>query len=58
MTIIEGMVPYNVIRPTPTHVRKTSAGNVMLGRNPTLETALAPLKGTPHRWNSWTTCGR
>lgn len=45
MTIIEGMVPYNVIRPTPTHVRKTSAGNVMLGRNPTLEAALAPLKG-------------
>lgn len=45
MTIIEGMVPYNVIRPTPTHVRKTSAGNIIVGRNATLEAALAPLKG-------------
>lgn len=46
MTIIEGMVPYNVIRPTPTHVRKTSGGNIIVGRNTALETALAPLKPT------------
>ena len=45
MRVIEGMVPYNVVRPTPTHVRKTSAGNIIVGRNATLEAALAPLKG-------------
>ena len=46
MTIIEGMVPYNVVRPTPTHVRKTSAGNIIVGRNAMLETALSPLNGS------------
>ncbi|MET3611965.1 2-dehydropantoate 2-reductase [Rhizobium aquaticum] len=46
MTIVEGMVPYNVIRPTPTHVRKTSAGNIIVARNAVLEAALAPLKST------------
>ncbi|MCD2173736.1 2-dehydropantoate 2-reductase [Rhizobium sp. C4] len=46
MTVVEGMVPYNVIRPNPTHVRKTSAGNIIAGRNPVLEAALAPLAGT------------
>jgi len=46
MTIIEGMVPYNVVRPTPTHVRKTSAGNIIVARNAMIEAALAPLDGT------------
>lgn len=46
MTIIEGMVPYNVVRPTPTHVRKTSAGHIMIARNAVLEAALSPLKAT------------
>ncbi len=46
MTIVEGMVPYNVIRPTPTHVRKTSAGNIIVARNAVLEAALASLKST------------
>ena len=46
MTIVEGMVPYNVVRPKPTHVRKTSAGNIIAGRNAALEEALAPLKAT------------
>jgi 2-dehydropantoate 2-reductase len=46
MTVVEGMVPYNVIRPTPTHVRKTSAGNIIVGQNAMVETALAPLKGS------------
>lgn len=46
MTVVEGMVPYNVIRPSPAHVRKTSAGNITTGRHPVLEAALAPLAGT------------
>ncbi|HWU62303.1 MAG TPA: 2-dehydropantoate 2-reductase [Ensifer sp.] len=46
MTIVEGMVPYNVVRPAPTHVRKTSAGNIVIGANALLEAALAPLAGT------------
>ena len=44
MTIIEGMVPYNVVRPAPTHVRKTSAGNIIVERHAVLEATLAPLK--------------
>jgi 2-dehydropantoate 2-reductase len=47
MTIVEGMVPYNVIRPQPAHFRKASTGGLMAGRNARLETALAPLSGTP-----------
>ncbi len=46
MTIVEGMVAYNVVRPSPTRVRKTSAGNIIVGRNATLEAALAPLSTT------------
>lgn len=45
-TIIEGMVPYNVVRPRSAHFRKTSAGKLVIGRHAALEAALAPLAGT------------
>ncbi|MCD2176337.1 2-dehydropantoate 2-reductase [Rhizobium sp. C1] len=46
MSIVEGMVPYNVVRPTPTRFRKTSAGHVAMGRNASLEAAFAPLSAS------------
>lgn len=41
MRIVEGMVPYNVIRPAPTEFRKASAGRLMMGRDPALQSAFA-----------------
>lgn len=48
MTIVEGMVPFNVVRPAPARFEKASAGGVMAGRDPVIEAALAPLSATPH----------
>lgn len=48
MTVVEGMVPFNVVRPAPTRFEKASAGGVMAGHNPKLEAALTPLSGGPH----------
>ena len=46
-TIVEGMVPFNVIRPKAASFKKATAGSLMLGRNATLEAFLAPLQKTP-----------
>ena len=49
MTIVEGMVPFNVVRPAPARFEKASAGGVMAGRDPVVEAAFAPLSATPHQ---------
>jgi 2-dehydropantoate 2-reductase len=45
--IVEGMVPYNVIRPKPARFKKASAGTIMAGHNAKLEAFYAPLQGSP-----------
>lgn len=45
--IVEGMVPFNVIRPKTTSFKKATTGSLMLGRNAALEAFLAPLENTP-----------
>ncbi len=46
-TVIEGMVPFNVVQTKPGYWRKTTNGNVCLGRHPKLESFFAPLGNTP-----------
>lgn len=43
--IVDGMVPFNVIRPSAAHFKKASKGHVMAGRNPKLEALFGSLDG-------------
>lgn len=47
MSIVEGMVPFNVVQPAPGRFRKASAGQLSALREARLERLFAPLSQTP-----------